>query len=150
MFPTQQGWITVDRPLATAARAITSHLQSFIPDEDSVEGNPSAKPTLNVESAERILVPISEIDSIEILSFLPLIQAIKKDFPKWDGLSEGLSFLFREQRIDPRIKYNQFYSAKRADIAAIYPWSGRSLFSLAGKFYRTILARCAGLFNLWE
>ena len=132
MFPTQQGWITVDSPLATAARAIMSHFQAFLQDEESVEEKSPPQPNPLVDITERILIPISEIDSIEILSFLPLLQAIKKDFPTWNGFSEELSILFREQRIDPRIKYNQFYSASRADMVALYAWCARTLFSLAG------------------
>ncbi len=124
--------MTVDRPLASVARAISSRLQTFIQDENYVEGNTSPQPMPFVESTECILVPISEIDSIEVLSLLPLLQAIKKDFPIWNGFSDQLSILFREKRIDPRIKYNQFYSNNAADIVALYPWKGRSLFSLAG------------------
>jgi hypothetical protein len=136
MFPTNQGWITVDRPLATAARSITSHFQTFIQDEVSVKGSPPRQPTSPiVESSEHIFVPISEIDSIEMLSLFPLLHAIKIDFPKWDGSSEDLSILFREKKIDPRIKYNKYYSASRADIAALYSWNGRTLFSLAGYFF---------------
>ncbi len=136
MFPTHQGWMTVDRPLALAARAITFHFQPFFQVENSVKDNPLQHPLLIVESTERVLVPISEIQSIELLSLLQLLQAIKHDFPKWKGCSEGLSNLFRERRIDPRNKYNKFYSTARADIAALYPWKGRSLFSLAGYFPR--------------
>jgi hypothetical protein len=132
MFPTQQGWMTVDRPLATVAQAITSHLKIFVEGADLDRENPPPRPIPTAVCTERILVPISEIDSVEILSLLPLLQAIKKDFPKWNGLSGSLSILFQELGIDPRLKYNKFYSTSTAEIMAIYPWSGRSLFSLAG------------------
>jgi hypothetical protein len=146
MLPTRQGWITIDLPLVTAARALTLHIQTIVQDEGSAKVKPPLQPMQIVESTERILVPISEIDSIEILSLLPLLQAIRKDFPKWDGLSDSLAVIFREKRIDPRVRYNKFYSTTSADIAALYPWNGRSLFSLAGNFSKLLFFSALTIF----
>jgi hypothetical protein len=143
MIPFGKGWITIDRPVVDAARKFTSQLQElrfgFKLDDDFGGGDTfiesevsctlSPNPIQHIES----LKSQSQYNSIGILSLPPLLEAIKADFPKWDGTSPRLLKIFQERNVDPRIRYEKFYSTTSADFFASYAWSGRSLFSISGR-----------------
>ena len=127
MLPFHNGkWVTIDRSVVDLAHMITSSFGEMTRDE--VINAPSVESEHNVTPK----IPVSDIDSVHILSLPPLLKAIKADHPKWNGFSEDLARIFLEKNIDPRIKYNKFYSTRQSDIVASYTWAGRSLFSIAG------------------
>jgi hypothetical protein len=41
-----------------------------------------------------------------------MLDAIKEDYPQWDGTSQTLNSIFTEGQIDPTASYARFYSAK--------------------------------------
>ena len=74
----------------------------------------------------------SRARSIKVSNLKPLLLAIKADFPQWDYMSESLRGLFIANRIDPKFRYERFYSEEPADIVVTYTWKGKSLPDLAG------------------
>ena len=130
MLPTPAGWITVDRSIVLLANAITDQIEHIAPLSNAGK-SPSRKVA---DTSADVLIPLSQIESIETIALFPLVKAIKHDFPNWDGFSCSLKKIFQERRIDPKLKYNHFFSTKPTDIVASYTWKGRSLFELAGHF----------------
>jgi hypothetical protein len=61
----------------------------------------------------------------------PLLDAIKRDHPEWDGSSESLRIIFMRGRIDPKAVYAKHYSTKKPWIVVTYGWKSSSLERLA-------------------
>jgi TPR repeat protein len=59
-----------------------------------------------------------------------LLDAIKKDHPQWDGFAQSLADIFKKERIDPRVTYARFYSAKQPLLVISYAWPYTSLIKL--------------------
>ena len=122
------GWVTIDRPILEIAHSISSQLRDLTGQNESS----SSQSQVDTKPVEDTSTLQTKVESIYIPSLLPLLVAIKTDFPKWNGFSEQLGIIFQENNIDPRNRYKKFYSTEPADVVASYTWSGRSLFSLAG------------------
>ena len=60
-----------------------------------------------------------------------LLDAIQEDYPLWDGFSQSLADIFREQRIDPKAKYARFYSTKEPFLVISCSWGHTSLRRIA-------------------
>jgi hypothetical protein len=60
-----------------------------------------------------------------------LLDAIQQDYPQWDGFSQSLANIFKEGRIDPKVKYPGFYSGKEPFLVISYTWRHTSLRELA-------------------
>ena len=131
-----------DRSVIDAARKFTSQLQELkIGTYVGFGGIASADICVESEQVSHMPNTLKDPDtpnpqskyiSIGILSLSPLLDAIRADFPKWDGTSSRLVEMFQERNFDPRIRYERFYSTDSADFFASYAWSGRSLSSIAG------------------
>ena len=61
----------------------------------------------------------------------PLLDAIKRDHPEWDGSSESLRITFIEGKIDPKAVYSKYYSTKEPWMVVTYGWKSSSLWRLA-------------------
>ena len=55
-----------------------------------------------------------------------------KPLLQWTGLSDDIQNFFKSQKIDPTLKYPEFYTGDRHTIATSYVWSVTSLLEMAG------------------
>jgi hypothetical protein len=79
---------------------------------------------------------------IQVENLNPLLHTIKADYElsnnkngnqkEWSGLSNDAQAFFKNENIDPTIKYSQFYTNCRHTIATSYVWSATKLFEMAG------------------
>jgi tetratricopeptide (TPR) repeat protein len=76
--------------------------------------------------------------SIPCYNLRPLLEKIGKDMKAstgsdWDGYSETLRSYLVQNKIDPRIKYGDFYVNERHTVAGSYTWRGTTLHKFADK-----------------
>ena len=69
--------------------------------------------------------------SIATENLRPLLDAILKDHPRWDGFSQTLADIFKEGQIDPKVRYAGFYSVREPFLVVSYTWRFTSLHELA-------------------
>ena len=75
---------------------------------------------------------------IKVENLKPLLNTIKEDAESqqtkwsWSWFSNDLQAYFKAMKIDPTMKYSQFYSECRHTIATSYVWSATTLLEMAG------------------
>jgi hypothetical protein len=72
------------------------------------------------------------VKSIKVSDLGNLIEAVRKDYPKWDGDSKSLARIFKSGDVDPTEKYVQFYSTQDPMMIASYSWQTCPLRDIAG------------------